>query len=369
MRLRKFMLPTLAAAMVAFTAVAGFACGGDDDDDDGSAPAVAAAQSPASGQAAGQTAAPSPTATPDPQPYKGKKLRFGLLPSEDAEKVLTEAKHLEAYLEKALPGLAVDLFIGPSYATTIEAMKEGSVDFAYFGPFSYYIARTTGAKAEAAIAFQEGTKTPGYYSILYARKSTGITSLASLKGKETSVNWALVDPGSTSGNLAPRAMMYDAKLDVAAIDTKLVYAGGHDKSAIATTNNQTQVGASYEAMLYDLCKKGIIPGIKDLAGGGQTPGDCGDPNADGALVLLQKFLLPASPIAYRSTMDEKLSKAVIDALLTWHEKDPEGFAKFAEITDGKTAKDTKMVAYNHTNFTQIEAMCSRPELKDVCPKK
>ncbi|GMV86157.1 MAG: hypothetical protein AMXMBFR80_20120 [Dehalococcoidia bacterium] len=364
---RKFMLPTLAAAMVAVTAVAAIACGDDDDDED--APAVAAAQGPSSQQSAGQAGAPSATAAADAEPYKGKKLRFGLLPSEDAEKVLTEAKHLEGYLEEALPGLAVDLFIGPSYATTIEAMKEGSVDFAYFGPFSYYIARETGAKAESAIAFQEGTTTPGYYSIIYARKSTGITSLDSLKGKETSVNWALVDPGSTSGNLAPRGMMFDAGLDVGAIDTKLVYAGGHDKSAIATANNQTQVGASYEAMLYDLCKKGIIPGIKDVAGGGQTPGDCGDPNADGALVLLRKFLLPASPIAYRSTMDEKLSKAVIDALLTWHEKDPEGFAKFAEITDGKTAKDTKMVAYDHSNFTQIEAMCSRPELKDVCPKK
>jgi phosphonate transport system substrate-binding protein len=368
MRLRKFLLVLGTALVLATTAVAAVACGGDDDDDVAGPTAVSGntGNTPAAGPTTAAVAAATPTTAADP--FEGKELRFGLLPSEDAAKVLEEAQYLEEYLKRELPGLDVELFIGPNYAATIESMKEGDVDFAYFGPFSYYIARSVGANAESAVAFQSGDTTPGYYSILYARNSTGVNDISTVVGNENSYDWALVDPGSTSGNLAPRAMMYEVGLDVSEIDQKLVYAGGHDKSAIATADGQTQMGASFEAMLYDLCNNGTIPGIRDVAGGGQFPGDCGDPNADGALVLLKKFLLPASPIAYRTDMDPEVAEAVIDALLSWHEVDPEGYARFAEVTEGLDDQESRLVRYDHSNYTQIEEMCSRPELADVCPK-
>lgn len=301
-------------------------------------------------------------------PYSGKVLTFGMVPAEDAERALDDAANLERYLEAELPGLEVELFIGPSYAATIEAMKSGKVDFAYYGPFSYYIARSVGAGAVAALAFQEGDSPPGYYSILYARNDSEVTSLDQLAGREGEFKYALVDPGSTSGNLAPHAMLYEADLDVATITENLTYAGGHDKSAIATAAGQTQIGASYEGMLYDLCARGDVPGVKDVAGGGQFSGDCGDTEDPGALVLLEKFLLPASPISYRDTMDEELAHAVIDAMLRWHERDPEGYAKFAELTEGTEDTESRLIRYGPENFTQIEQMCSRPELADICPK-
>ncbi len=336
--------------LLALTALVAAACGGDDDDDDDA------------------TVGPTATPTEDPEPWKGETLRFGLLPSEDAEKVLQEAEFLEAYLEEELPGLDVVLFIGPAYATTIEAMKAGNVEFAYFGPFSYYIARQSGAKAEAAVAFQSGDTSPGYYSVLYARNDASITSLAQLKGKEGDYDFAFVDPGSSSGNLAPHYMLLDAGLDLSTIDANATFAGGHDKTAIATNAGQIQVAASFEAMLYDLCEAGTITGVKDLAGGGQYPGDCGDTSAADALVTLDKFLLPASPIAYRTDMNKELADAVIEALLKWHTEDPEGFARFAEVTEGLDEAESKLVRYGHENYQQIDDMCGRPELKDVCPK-
>lgn len=332
-------LALLAAAALVPSLLVG--CGDDDDDDTGG----------------------------DEASFKGQTLNFGLLPSEDAEKVLEEAKFLETYLESELEGLDVKLFIGPNYAATIESMKQGDVDFAYFGPFSYYIARSTGAKAESVIAFQNGDTAPGYYSVIYARNDAKVTKLSDVKGKESSYDWAFVDPGSTSGNLAPQNMLYDAGLDVKTINNKLVFAGGHDKSAIATADGQADIGASFEAMLYDLCNKKTIPGVKDVAGGGQFAGDCGDTAAPGALVTLSKFLLPASPIAARTDMDAKLRDAVIEAMLAWSTKDPAGYARFAEVTEGIDEGESKLIRYGHENFKQIEVMCARPELKDVCPKK
>lgn len=346
-----WMLPTL---LIAMTALIAAACGGDDDDADDADAAT--------------PGGPTATPTEDPEPWKGQALRFGLLPSEDAEKVLEEAQFLEAYLETELAGLDVELFIGPAYAATIEAMKAGKVDFAYFGPFSYHIARSTGAKAEAVLAFQNGDTAPGYYSVLYARNDTGVTGLEQLKGKEADYDFAFVDPGSTSGNLAPHYMLLAAGLSLSTIDSNATFAGGHDKTAVATNAGQIQVAASFEAMLYDLCNAGTIKGVKDMAGGGQFPGDCGDVDSSDALVTLEKFLLPASPIAYRTDMDKKLADAVIEAMLRWHTTDPEGFAKFAEVTEGLDEGESKLVRYGHENYQQISDMCSTPELKDVCPK-
>ena len=298
-------------------------------------------------------------------------LRFGLLPSEDAEKVLEEAEALKAYLEDQIEGLTVELFIGPNYAATIEAMKSDEVDFAYFGPFSYYLARESGAAVEAEMAFQQGETTPGYYSVLYARQDSGITSLADLAGKEGTIPVAFVDPGSTSGGLAPSAMIVAAGLDLAKIGESTIWAGGHDKSALATFQGTTQVGASFEAMLYDLCNQGLIAGVIDSAGGGQYPGDCdSDVGSDAdKLVTLQKFLLPASPIAARTNMDAELRQQVIDAMLSWSTNDPAGFARFAEVTEGlDNEADVKLVAYGNENYAGIDAMCSSEELKELCPK-
>jgi ABC-type phosphate/phosphonate transport system substrate-binding protein len=119
-------------------------------------------------------------------------------------------------------------------------------------------------------------------------------------------------------------------------------------------------------MIYDQCDLGTIPGVKDLAGGGQFPGDCGDTDDPNTLVLLEKFLLPASPIAYRDDMDSELRDAVIEALLDWENRDPESLELYAEASDSGE-KGVVLVPYGPDKFTQIEEMCSREELKDICP--
>ena len=359
----------LLGTLVAIVPLVLAACGDDDDDDDGGNDPV-----PTSTTAPDNSDEPTATSEPEDEgdddqttSWEGTTLNFGILPSEDQQTARENNEVLAAFLEEQLPGLDVTIFVGPAYAAVIESMKSDDVDFAYFGPFSYFIARQTGAGAVAAIAFSNpGGAEPGYYSVFYARNDTGITSLEDLAGREGDFDYAFVDPGSTSGNLAPHAMLYEAGLDVATIDANSRFAGGHDKTAIATGDGQIQVAPSYEEMIYEQCELGTIPGVKDLVGGGQFPGDCGDPDADGALVLLQKFLLPASPISYRDDMDPELREAVVNAILDWPSLDRESFERWAEASD--SGQDgVVMVPYGPENYTQIEEMCSREELKDICP--
>src|SRR5439155_12134808 len=91
-------------------------------------------------------------------------------------------------------GLKVDTFVGSDYNGTIEAMRNGHVDVALLGPFSYVLA-TTQAPVEAfAITVIARTMQPSYRSIIIAKKDSPIDSIASLKGH----TYAFVDPGSTS---------------------------------------------------------------------------------------------------------------------------------------------------------------------------
>lgn len=349
--------------MATLAVAATTACGGDDDDDAGASPA-----------ASGATTAPTATPTINPEPWKGQKLRFGLLPSEDQQSVLESGKLLEKYLESQLKGLDVQLFVGPAYAATIEAMKAGELEMAFFGPFSYVLAKDSGAKIEAAMTIQDFENVaPSYYSVIYARGDSGITSLKDLIGKEDKIKMAFVDAGSTSGFLAPSKMLLDAGVNIDKIRDGQILAGGHDKSAIATAAGQTQVGASFEAMLYDLCKQGTIDSVQDKAGGGNTPGDCkksganSDPKDD--LITLAKFQLPASPFAYRTTMDPKLSSAVIDAMLNWKKNDSEGFKAYTiKYSDSKISAFA-MIKYTDKEFDTIRAMCREPKLSDICAKK
>ena len=357
----KWLKPWLVLGAILAVVAISAACGGDDDTTSGT-------------QGPKPTAAPTSTPTPDPEPWKGKTITFALVPAEDTAKLLDSNKILKEYLEKALPGLKVDLFTGPSYAVVIEAAKSEKVDFISFGPFSYVIAKDTGAKIEAALATQADPNTPpGYWSTIYARGDSGITKLQDLKGKEDTIPVALVDPGSTSGYLAPSNMLKSAGLDLAKIWKNQLIAGGHDKSALAVYQGKTKVGASYEAMLYDLCKSGLINRVVDKAEGGYVKGDCQKSGAgagrDDDLVIINKFLLPASPIAYRTTLDPRISQAVIEALLKWKAVDKVSAVKWmAGLGDNKN--DTvELVKYGDEKYGQIRQMCTQPELKDICPKK
>ncbi len=230
-------------AALALVALAAGACGGDDSS--ASTPTKAAASSPA--------AAPSPT--PTPPPWQGKKITFAVVPASDQQKLLDDNKALKNYLEKALPGLTVDLFTGPSYAVVVEAAKSEKVDFVIWGPFSYIEAKDTGAKIESALAtVADASSKPGYYSLIMARADSGITKLDDIKGREDSLTIAYADLGSTSGFLAPNKMLKDAGINISILDKHQLIAGGHDKDILAVFQGTTKLGGtpSGEVEIVDL---------------------------------------------------------------------------------------------------------------------
>ena len=83
----------------------------------------------------------STTATAWAQGRDPSRLRVALLPDENASTLIQNAQPLKAYLEKTL-GKEIEIVVTTDYSSMIEAMRFGRIEVAYFGPFSYVLAKS-----------------------------------------------------------------------------------------------------------------------------------------------------------------------------------------------------------------------------------
>ncbi|MCX7223658.1 MAG: phosphate/phosphite/phosphonate ABC transporter substrate-binding protein, partial [Burkholderiales bacterium] len=148
-------------------------------------------------------------------------LRVALLPDENAATLIQNAQPLKAYLERTL-NKKIELIVTTDYSSMIEAMRFGRIEVAYFGPFSYVLAKSRAPAIEPfAVGVERGT--PTYNSVLIANAAGDVKVLADIKGKP----FAFGDQASTSSHLAPRAyLMKAAQLD-GDKDFKPVFLGTH----------------------------------------------------------------------------------------------------------------------------------------------
>src|SRR5258708_16865671 len=149
---------------------------------------------------------------------QNKPLRVGMIPDAGATAASVQEKApLQAYLTKAL-GREVELIIPTNYNATVEALGNGSLDFAYLGGLTF-------VKAHAqfgVVPLVQRASDLQFHSLFITGTNSPINSLKDLKGK----NFAFGDINSTSGHLMPYAELKQAGLDA---DTELHfrYTGSH----------------------------------------------------------------------------------------------------------------------------------------------
>ncbi|MFZ9169393.1 MAG: phosphate/phosphite/phosphonate ABC transporter substrate-binding protein [Ilumatobacteraceae bacterium] len=183
-----------------------------------------------------------------------KELVVGVVPSENAASQLVRMKNFITVLSQDT-GLPVKFYSVTDYAGIIEAQVAGRIDVAWYGPFSYVLAKARGGKIEPfAAPITSATGKPGYYSYGIAKSTnSSITKLSDFKDK----NVCFVDAASTSGYLYPLAGLLS--IGIQSSDYKSVLAGGHDKSVLAVKSGQCDVGFAYDDMVdVNLIEKGLI---------------------------------------------------------------------------------------------------------------
>lgn len=183
------------------------------------------------------------------------KLRVALLPDENAATLIQNAQPLKAYLEKTL-GRAIEVIVTTDYSSMIEAMRFGRIEVAYFGPFSYVLAKSKAPAIEPfAVGIEKGS--PTYNSILIAHAGGPVATIADIKGKP----FGYGDQASTSSHLIPRAYLLKNGLD-GAKDYRPVHLGTHDGVARAVQNGQVPAGALSKAIYESLLARKSIDAEK-----------------------------------------------------------------------------------------------------------
>ena len=183
------------------------------------------------------------------------KLRVALLPDENAATLIQNAQPLKAHLEKSLKK-EIELIVTTDYSSMIEAMRFGRIEIAYFGPFSYVLAKSRAPEIEPfAVGIERGS--PTYNSVVIAHVGGPVSVLADIRGKD----FGFGDQASTSSHLIPRALLLKHGLD-GGKDYRPIHLGAHDAVARAVQNGQVPAGALSKAIFEMLIERKTIDGDK-----------------------------------------------------------------------------------------------------------
>lgn len=255
-----------------------------------------------------------PTADPalaaDPQ-----ELTFAVVQDERMSVLSKRWQAALEHLSKKL-GRKISFYATTSYASVVEAMLGGFVDFAKLGPKIYLVAAE---KSPGTIVPIVSFAKPAdyfigpcgcYHALLITKKGGPYTSIDPLKGKVL----ALVDPGSTSGNAVPRAL-FPEKIASKGLEEyfgKVFYSGSHDASALAVVHGRADAAFVASENLSNAITTGLVK-KEDFS------------------YLWWSPQIPLDNISVNTRkLSPELSKRIQDTFLRMHE-DEEGKAALKEL--------------------------------------
>ena len=171
-------------------------------------------------------------------------LKLAYLPSEEDTEARLEAFQLLADHISTFVNKPVEIIRASSYAPTIEAMRARKIDIIRAGgSFTYMIAHEK-AGAEALVAVGTGSAGPGLYqSALVTAADSGLNSIEDLKARAKEIDFAFVDPASTSGHLIPRAFLEAEGLDPERDFKELIFTMSHLNSVMTIRSGKVRAGA------------------------------------------------------------------------------------------------------------------------------
>ncbi len=209
-----------------------------------------------------------------------------------------------------------------------EALRSGTLDAAWLGPWGYVLANHNepSIKAIATVKYKEK---PTYHAVLMARADAPFKTLdeaiaQSQNGKK--LRLSLADVGSTSGWLIPQSEFKRRNLDAKAV---FDYSEGasHAAQAIAVISDQVDIASDYDRNLDVLASTGKIDNSK-------------------IKIIWQSEPLPNDPIAIRGGLPDDIKTKLQQALVNFS---PEQAKKFLP------KNYTGFVASDGSNYAPIQA--------------
>ena len=229
-------------------------------------------------------------------------IRIGLLGGENEADRLADNQCLIDKLPAALGVKEVKLFPAADYDGVIQGLVGGTLDVAGLGASAY--AAVYLQDAEAVEPFLTNVQTDGstgYYSIMLARKDSGITSLDDMKGKKL----GFADPDSTSGYLVPVvARPNDVKMPVEEYFGETGFGGGHENLVLAVLDGKFDAGVTWGSGVGEFAEGYTSGNIRSMV-------DKGMLDMEDVVELWKSPLIPNGPLVMRKSLPQEMKDKIV----------------------------------------------------------
>lgn len=231
-----------------------------------------------------------------------KEFRIGILGGENEADRLRNYNCLSDHLKKEFGFTKVSLFPASDYDGVIQGLLGGTLDYAELGASGYAKAYLANPKAvEPILTTVQTDGSMGYYSIMVARKDSGMTKVTDIKGKKL----GFADPDSTSGYLIPTVTLPDALggKPVKEYVGSTGFGGGHENLVLEVLKGTFDAGTTFGSGVGNF-KDGYTSGnLRKMV-------DKGVLNMDDLVELWKSPLIPNGPIVIRSSMNDDMKTKV-----------------------------------------------------------
>ena len=246
-------------------------------------------------------------------------FRVGLLGGENDADRLRDNECLKEDLEELL-GIPVELFPAPDYAGVMQGLLADQLDYAQLGASGYAgIYLQDEDAVEPLFTNMQIDGSLGYYSVMYTRADSGITSLEDMEGHSL----AFADPNSTSGYLVPLAELTRQGIDLDSYFSATGFGGGHEQAVVAVLNGQYDGGVTWSSGVGDKAEGYSRGNLRSMV-------DKGMLDMDELNIIWQSNLITNGPNVIRKDLPQELKDMVTGAMLRLPVEDPECFQAIAQ---------------------------------------
>jgi phosphonate transport system substrate-binding protein len=253
---------------------------------------------------------------PQARAASSERLLIGLIPELNIFKQKQRFRLLGEYLTKKT-GVPVEFTILTRYGNIIDNFTTDKLDGAFFGSFTGALAiRRLGVIPLARPVNLDGSST--YHGLLLVRKDSGISSVASMRGKRM----AYVDRATTAGYIFPLAYLREHGVNgESGFFREAFFTGSHDAAISALLDGKADIAAAKHSV-YDRIEKDNPRVAKELT------------------VLAKSASVPSNGLCVRADLPADLQKKLKKALLDL-EADPGGQAVLTEFGARRFIETTK----------------------------
>ncbi|NML75314.1 phosphonate ABC transporter substrate-binding protein [Rhizobium sp. S-51] len=266
-----------------------------------------------------------------------KEFRIGILGGENEADRLRNYQCMVDKLPAVLGVEKVSLFPAADYDGVIQGLLGGTLDYAELGASGFAKIYLADAKAvEPILTTVQTDGSMGYYSIMVARKDSGMTKVTDIKGKKL----GFADPDSTSGYLIPTVTLPEAiGGPVKEYVAETGFGGGHENLVLEVLKGTFDAGTTFGSGVGEF-KDGYTSGnLKKMV-------DKGVLNMDDLVELWKSPLIPNGPVVVRSSMNDDMKSKFKTFMMDLPKSDP---ACFSAVQGG-----------DFTGFTEVNVDFYKP---------